>query len=151
MIRDGSDPYIQARVWSCGRCGGEAWPTNAAWLTGQLVVASFAQRHRGDCRAPRAWAIIIDTGAADHQSFPYPPAGNGRQAREHYRRRSCRACGALAVARYCDACRCTAPNAKSKRCANKAGPGGTCAVHGGAGWAGSAVTETRQGGIHDRG
>jgi hypothetical protein len=144
MTWDGPDPYLEARTWSCGRCGGEAWPTDAAWLTGQLVLATFAQAHRGGCRAPRVWAILIDAEAAAPSSFPYPPADNSRRAREHYLRRPCRACGALGTARYCDACRCTGINGRSKRCANKAGPGGCCTFHS-PGWAESVITGKQAG------
>jgi len=122
------DPFLEARVWSCRRCGAEAYPTDAAWLTEDLVLATFGQSHRGECRAPRAWAVIIDVDG-DSQSFAYAPPGNATLARAYYRRHSCPACGALTGARYCDTCRCQALTIRGQRCANRAASVGTCAIH----------------------
>jgi hypothetical protein len=125
------DPLLQARIWCCADCGADAYPTDADWLTGELLLATFSQPHRGDCRSPRTWSAIVSDVARDGASMPYAPGKNSQLARAYYRRNSCRACGALAHDRYCDACRCEATTTRGRRCANRRGRDGSCGRHGG--------------------
>lgn len=142
---DPDDPILQASRMSCTGCGREAYPVDAAWLTGDLVLATFTQPHGADCRGPRAWTVIIDTADDHGQTFALAPAGNARRARDYYRQHSCRACGTLTGARYCAACRCQAQTTRGRRCANRAGPGGYCANHLTATGPGAAAASARPG------
>jgi hypothetical protein len=129
MIGDPEDPILLAGAVRCAGCGRMAYPVDAAWLTDQLMLVTFAQPHRAECRGPRAWIMIMDITMASGQVFTHAPTGNARRAREYYKRNSCRACGILTGARYCAACRCQAQTARGRRCVNRAGPGGFCGVH----------------------
>jgi len=121
------DPFLQAGIYRC-YCGGEAYPADAAWVTEDLVLVTFTQNHRSECRELRTWTALIDTGD-ELGTTPRPPTGNGRRARDYYRQHSCRACGVLTAARYCDAHRCQAQTASARRCPNPAGADGLCGTH----------------------
>lgn len=129
MTANYEDAILLIGAVRCAWCGREAYPTEAIWLTGELALATFAQPHRAECRGPRTWSVIMDTTAGPGQAFSHAPADNARRARQHYKRNSCRGCGTLAAARYCGACRCQAQTTQRRRCANRAGPEGFCAVH----------------------
>lgn len=141
----GLDPILLAGTARCTWCDREAYPVDAVWLTGEQLLATFAQPHGGDCRGPRAWTVIIDITAAAGHAFSHAPRDNGRRARDYYRRHSCRSCGALAYARYCDVCRCQARTTRGCRCANRARPGGFCGVHLPAAGLAGAVTQPERG------
>src|SRR5882724_3016161 len=108
------DPILLAGAVRCALCDLEAYPVDAAWLTGEQLLAAFTQPHRADCRGPRAWTMVMDITAGPGQVFSHAPRDNARRARDYYRQHSCRACGALTGARYCAACRCQAQTARGR-------------------------------------
>lgn len=135
MSSEDADPYLCAMMWSCAWCGAEAYATDASWLAGDLVLATYAQPHRGECRGLRTWSAIVDPVSAvlgrQLVTMKSPPTKNARLVREYYRHHSCKACGVLAAARYCDSCRCRETTKQGRRCANRARTGGLCCGHGG--------------------
>jgi hypothetical protein len=115
------DPILAIpQPFRCGRCGTEAYATDAEWITGTLILATFEQEHRRDCGWPRQWGAVIDSSI--DSDVPCPPSKNAGRARRHYR----------------EEFRCTAPNAAGARCGNTARVrGGQCWVHGPAGQEGA--------------
>jgi hypothetical protein len=126
---DDEDAILLAGAVRCAWCGREAYPVDATWVTSELVLATFTQPHRTECRGPRAWTIIMDITTDPGQAFMHAPADNARRAREYYRQHSCRACGALAEGRYCDAHRCQGQTLQDRRCTRRAAADGVCGQH----------------------
>jgi hypothetical protein len=138
------DPYLCAVPWTCTGCGAKAYAIDASWLTEELVLATYSQPHRGQCPGPRAFVAVVNPLALVITRSGYmlfPPTRNARRAREYYRQHSCKACGALAQARYCGGCRCQDTTLRGRRCANRAGPAGTCGRHGRGDYADGVVIE----------
>jgi hypothetical protein len=67
------DPILHATSVTCGGCRAESWPTDAEWITGKLVLATYAPEHEPGCparRAPRT--VLLDLGQ-DDQVIPALP------------------------------------------------------------------------------
>jgi hypothetical protein len=62
------DPILHAGYVTCGTCGAESWPTDAEWVTGELVLAAFAPEHEPGCPwrgHPRT--VLLDLGQDDRK------------------------------------------------------------------------------------
>jgi hypothetical protein len=62
----GHDPLLRAASVTCGCCGAESWPTDAGWVTGTLVLATYSPEHRPGC----PWrgfpgTVLLDLGQDD--------------------------------------------------------------------------------------
>jgi hypothetical protein len=67
------DPILHATSVTCGACGTESWPADAEWITGTLVLATFAPEHDRGC----SWrgfpeTVLLDIGQ-DNTAIPALP------------------------------------------------------------------------------
>jgi hypothetical protein len=88
------DPILHATYVTCGHCGARSWPTDAEWITGTLVLATYAPEHEPGC----PWrgfpaTVLLDLGQ-DDQAIPAvqrprlcraTASSTGRQCRGHAR------------------------------------------------------------------
>lgn len=89
------DPLLDAGWVECGACGARSWPTDAASITGTLVLAAFSPEHEPGCpwRGHPA-TVLLDRGQ-DDQAIPALPQrprrcrgtaiSTGRQCRSYAR------------------------------------------------------------------
>ena len=106
------DPIL-AGPFCCGS-GVTAWPVDAEWLGGPLILATFEQ----DCGCAWSgrWTAVVTAGE-DGSMFP-PPRGNALRAWRHYQGRD--------MLHQCAA----TVKTTGRRCANTVKePGGRCRVH----------------------
>jgi hypothetical protein len=105
------DPIL-AGPFRCG-CGAEAYPVDAEWIGGALVLATFEQVCR--CAWSGRWTAVVTVGE-DGSMFP-PPRGNALRAWRYYQGRNMHQCAATA-------------KTTGRRCAKTVKePGGLCRVH----------------------
>jgi hypothetical protein len=60
------DPILNATHATCACCGAESWPTDAAWITGDLLLATYDPEHEPGCPwrgYPRT--VLLDHGQDD--------------------------------------------------------------------------------------
>jgi hypothetical protein len=65
------DPILAAGYVTCGQCGGVSWPTDAEWVTGTLVLVTYAPEHEPGCPwrgHPRT--VLLNEGQDDDPGIP---------------------------------------------------------------------------------
>ena len=105
------DPLLEAGIRYCGTCGATAYPEDAAWIAGDLILASFPPL----CdHADHAMTGIVTPSVLDDSPLP-----------------RCRICGDSAGREVdlCPDCRCRADTWTGARCVNRAKGDGLCGVH----------------------
>ena len=108
------DPILVA-TFICG-CGAKAYPVDAEWIGGALVLATYEQDC--GCAWTGRWTAVVTAG--QDGSMSAPPRDNALRAWRHYQDQDR---GAL------HQCAATAKTT-GRRCANTVKePGGRCRVH----------------------
>jgi hypothetical protein len=110
------DPGVLAGYLTCNECHGRAYPDDAEWIGGHLLIVAYGHM-TGDPDCPdnhRGRLVLLDTTAAD-TLIPVAPAGNAARAAEHYGRQQ----GVF----------CTAWTGCGSLCCFRAKADGLCGVH----------------------